>query len=461
MVIPVLGWFLFLLLIWVPVEKALGAYCFNNYDLGIYAQALQLISWQQINPFLSTRDVNIFNDHFDPILLFIAPLRSYVSPELLAVRIEMISIIIASIAPLWLKGKSYVDKNSAHCAFGVILFSPMTLNAVLYPSHPGTWSLAPLAWMMAFIFSGKYFPAGVSLLVLMSCKEEYPILGAFIGMILLFYRKKPAGITFLFMSILWGIGVFAVRPLVWGRSDFYTSAVLGASGLTMSSIAEASIELGKILLWVFIPSLCLNSKVSKYVKWRFVDLNFALPFMTAIILLAIRMLGGYWGNHRAAPLAIAAAFMILSLWPENIFTLKRMLVFCFTLLIFAFPSLELGSRYWRGKPFKKHCSPSIARVQAISEAIEILKNGKATRVLAQGNLVPHLVSLAGIAQVGATKGTEFRYFFVEKSIFRSTWPLSAADFQKIEFKWRIGPNVKVVRDDEHVLLLESSDSGAF
>ena len=103
----------FLLLVWLPVESALNAYCFNNYDLGIYAQALKLISFENINPYLSTRDVRIFNDHFDPVLLIFAPFAELVPPALLAIRVEMVCVFIASLAPFWLAKNGEISQRSA------------------------------------------------------------------------------------------------------------------------------------------------------------------------------------------------------------------------------------------------------------------------------------------------------------------------------------------------------------
>jgi hypothetical protein len=122
----------------------------------------------------------------------------------------------------------------------------------------------------------------------------------------------------------------------------------------------------------------------------------------------------------------------------------------------AAPFLELGSRTWRDKPFKKHCPASPGRIAALNEVTSYIYSVGATRVLAGGNIVPHLVNVPGVAQIGATKADNFRFFIVEKYDYRNTWPISSEEMNQIEDAWRKRPGVRVLRDDQHVVLLENS-----
>jgi uncharacterized membrane protein len=451
------GWSVFVLLIWIPVEYAHAAFCFNNYDLGIYGQALTLLSLKNLNPYLSTRDIRLFNDHFDPILFLVAPLKAVVEPSLLAIRIEMSSIVLASLAPIWLWLNRLISKFQMSAVFFVILFSPMTLMAAFYPSHPGTWALAPLAWLLASIYARKDRLAITMLLLLLLCKEEFPILGGLLGVVLILQKRQRLGFWISTISVAWSFAVFFLRPIFLGKSDYYTSAMMAAHGVTGVGTGTWLFPLLELLFCIFMPLLILRANKNfgfnrlKRDSWLMV----CLPLV--FLLLAIRIVGGYWGNHRAAPLAVLAAFMLMGTNDHmSKYRRTRRLLFFAVLLALVVPFLELGSRTWRDRPFKKHCPSSPERIDALNAVVNYLGVVGAESVLAGGNIVPHLVRIPGIAQIGATKADNFRFFVVEKGEYRNTWPISAGEMKQIEDDWRKRPGVSVLRDDQHVLLIENS-----
>lgn len=451
----VAGWTVFLFFVWLPVEAAHSAFCFNNYDLGIYGQALALLSLENLNPYLSTRDIKIFNDHFDPILFLIAPMAKLVEPSLLAIRVELAAIVLASAAPVWLWWNRLIAQFEMAAVFLLILFSPMTLMAAFYPSHPGTWALAPLAWMFAALYAGRDRLAIIMLLLLLACKEEFPVVSALLGAILIVQDRKRVGFLILVISVVWFCAVFFLRPIFLGKSDYYTSAMMTASGLASAESDTWLLRLLELVILIFTPFLLLRSRKTfgfnllKKNSWLIICAFVALAF------LAIRVIGGYWGNHRAAPLAVIAGFIIIGNTDHAVISQRlRRVLFCIFLLGAAAPGLELGGRVWINKPFKKHCPSSPDRIQALNDVVSYLETVNADRVLAGGNLVPHLVRRPGVAQIGATKSDDFKFFVVEKYQHRNAWPLNSAELQRIEDEWRSRPGVNLLRDDDYILLLK-------
>jgi hypothetical protein len=452
----VAGWAAFTFFIWIPVERAHAAFCFNNYDLGIYGQALMLLSLENLNPYLSTRDIRLFNDHFDPVLFLFAPLTKLVEPSLLAIRVEMMAIILASTAPIWLWWNRHISKVQMLAVFFVILFSPMSLMAAFYPSHPGTWALAPLAWLLASIYSKRDRLAITMLVLLLLCKEEFPIVGGLLGGILILQNRKRVGFWIFLISVVWSSAVFLLRPIFLGKSDYYTSAMLAATGITGVGTTTWLFPLSEVLLWIFIPVFVLRARKNFSFNSLRSDSWLLVCLALISLLIAIRIIGGYWGNHRAAPLAVLAGFMLIGANDQMSESLRsRRLLFCVSVLAIALPYLELGSRAWMDKPFKKHCPPSPGRIEALNEVVSYLSSVGATRVLAGGNIVPHLVHLPGVAQIGATKARDFRFFVVEKAENRNTWPISSGEMKRIESEWRERPGVSVLRDDQYVVLFEN------
>jgi hypothetical protein len=441
----------FIFLVWMPVEAAWQSFCFNNYDLGIYSQAIKLLSFSDSNPWLSTRDVFLFNDHFDPILFLLVPLKGLLPPGLLAIRMEMLALLAAACSPLWLWKKGLLSKELSWTCAGMILFGPMTLDAAFYPAHPGTWSLAPLSWMFAFLMSGNFGWSLLMFVFTLACKEEYPFVGMAVGLILWFKGNKRSGSAFLGVSFIWAFIVFVIRPRVMGPSSMYTDAVSGLQGLSMLLAGEGSGILFQRLMELSLPILVMFYAARKFnLKW------FTVPVAVLLILFAVRLAGGFWGNHRSAPLSVAATFVIAFAWRNLPITRMRMTIFILIMAVLSFPSLELGTRMWRGKAFKKHCPSDAVRLSEINESLKILRDRGLGAVLAQGNLIPPAVDLKGIAHLGATRGEKFRFLWTEKRSTRNTWPLSPEEFSSIEAKWRHDQDVKILIDGTEILLLERS-----
>jgi len=449
----------FIGIVWYPVESAWLDFCFNNFDLGIYAQAIQLLSIFDLNPWLSTRDLNLFNDHFDPILFLFAPLRNLAPPALVAIRVEMAALCIAAMAPIWLAYRKDVSWTVGIAACAMLLFSPLTLDAAFYPAHPGTWSVAPLSWMLAFLYLGWDLSALIMFVLVLACKEEYPLVGLLLSASLWKLQRGRSALGFFLVSVVWAVGVFIVRPYLMGPAAIYTDAVSKGAGLELLMTSEgawqALIRIGSLLLPFLFVTLNRQSLAKDFATKR-ADFVLALvPISCLVALLSVRIAGGYWGNHRVAPLVAPAVFCFVYVLGRKTLSMRRLVAFFALTLTLAFPSFELGSRVWRGKAFKKHCPVDLQRITALNESMDYIRENDDGPALVQGNLVPSLVDVLGVAQVGATKERGFSYLLIEKESQRNTWPLSQEQFSTLETWWRTSEEKRIVRDDKYVLLMET------
>ncbi len=438
----------FILSVWVPVESAWRHFCFNNYDLGIYAQAIELLSLGHLNPWLSTRDVFLFNDHFDPILFLLIPFKGLTPSGLLAIRFEMICLIAAAASPAWLLSRGMISQSLAVMSSVMILWSPMVMDAAFYPAHPGTWSLAPLSWMLAFILAKKYRWSFVMFGLTLLCKEEYPFVGMAVGLGLIMMGEKPYGFVFTAAALVWAVLVFAIRPALIGPSSMYTDAVSGFQGWDVLGSRDGALLLLRRLLELAIPL-----SVILYGAKRLTLMDMIVPGLVLLTLLGIRFAGGYWGNHRVAPLAVVLAYLMIFTIRSETIKPRNVIVWSVLTLTLAFSSLEIGSRFWRAKSFKKHCPQNPERLSEIQQTLNLLRHDSKGPTLAQGNLIPHAVDLSGISQVGATHGRNFSYLWIEKGADRNTWPLSKEEFQALEDQWSGDPTVTKLFDGSHVTLM--------
>ena len=441
---------IFVLMVWIPVEGAFHAWCFNNFDLGIYAQAIHELSLANPNPWLSVRNIHLLRDHFEPVFYLLLPFKNLTLPGLLAIRLDMLATVVASLAPIWLARRQFISIELAVCSATVILLGPLGLDATYFSAHPGTWSLAPLAWMFAFLLVENHKAAMLCFVLTLFCKEEYPVMGFALAAAMLTLRQRKSAIAFLTLSAVWAVIVFVVRPAMLGPSDFHTNTVAHGEGVQFFLSTEGLKVLAIRHLELILPAVLLISTRGLSAHWK----QFVIPGAALVTLLAIRYAGGYWGNHRVAPLGVTSVFLVIFYLRDKALPRRIVTIFACALLALSFADIETGSRYWRGKPFKKHCPANSERLAALDLAAGYLRAHRDGAVLAGGNLIPPLVDLAGIAHVGDTQATEFKYLFLEKGPLRNPWPITPDELTAVEVSWRQNPSSRVIQDDDYVLLIE-------
>ncbi len=218
-------------LAWAPVVLArIAADDFSNYDLGIYSQALYLLSWHDPNPWLTVRNINVFNDHFDPILWVAAPLAKVFEPAYAGALFEMAAVLASPTAVVWLWRRGQMSAPSAAVATAYMLHNRGTINAVLYPIHPTTWAILPFAWVGAAIVADRRGGLLAALLILFCCKEEFAAVGLMAAALYACrgeFRFPPPLATF---SAAWMAGVVFLRPALLGPVQDYVSGRLFGSG---------------------------------------------------------------------------------------------------------------------------------------------------------------------------------------------------------------------------------------
>ncbi|MCK8500257.1 MULTISPECIES: DUF2079 domain-containing protein [Myxococcus] len=103
---------LWLVLVVTPVWLQAARACFPNFDLGIYSQAVARLSLAQPNPWISARQVFIFNDHFDPILWVAHPLARLLPPMWAALVVEALFVLLTVAPLLWLQVKGLLSRRA-------------------------------------------------------------------------------------------------------------------------------------------------------------------------------------------------------------------------------------------------------------------------------------------------------------------------------------------------------------
>ncbi len=456
-----------LIVFWEPIVLGrLAADFYHNYDLGIYSQAIYKISWSDPNPWLSLRHCHIFNDHFDPILCVAAPLAKLVEPALAGIAVELLFVASAPLAVVWLWKRERVAAQWAAVAIVYLLHNRATIAAIDYPFHPTTWAMAPFAWLVAGILADKRGVVLAALVALMSCKEEFPLVGFMAAMLYAGRREFRFASLLAGCAALWLAGVVWLRPWLLGpvvdhaahrlheTGDFGEQLAIAWSHFRFRFLAQILAPLAPLALWAAWPS---RSLVARGALCAAIAQARATPsaWLLLVPLLAIRYVGHAWKFHYLAPLGPAT---VLGLAPRDNQARPPRSVFAGVCLLL----LAVNAPYWwmqvkydpdDSRPWRADRMASIAKGRAF------LLTAPPGPALVEGNLAPRLVTRPELYQVAGPhdrlKG-EFRYVFVEKPPRGGPWPATEDDCRRLIAQWRATPGARIVLDDKHVFLAEGS-----
>lgn len=461
---------LFIALVWVPAEAAYRSYCLNNYDLGIYGQALFQLSLQNPNPWLSVREINLFNDHLDPILFFLVPFKSLAHPATLLIRFEMLLALATAGTFLMMAQRRAITFATATFMAAFILFNRASLGAFAFPAHPGTWAILPLSWTCWFLWREKWRAALLTFFFCLLCKEEYPVVGIAVGLSMIASGRRRPGAEFLAVSLLWAFLAFVLRPALLGHSGQYADSAKQGSGLTYllqwNSLREIAVW---SIAWTLplIPILALAWLTGIKADRKFLtraSLTKNAPVIAIFLaLLAVRAVGGWWFSHRSVPLATVAAFLTIQLVPSYQYPRCSQnftwAIAGILLALTAHQSLRPALRHWQGNSMAPHCPSQPSRIASLDQAVASLLAQPEGKALVQGNILPHLVERNAVHHLGAAAdGPEsFQWLLVEKNNRGSMWPADTAFVENTVNKWRAISGVRAVLDDENVLMLERPD----
>lgn len=400
-----------------PVMRAARSHCYHHEDLGIYGQALAHISFHDLNPYLSGRQLRIFNDHFDPILLLAAPLIPTNATPANLVLVEFIFLCLA-IAPLaWL---SIADRlRPAHVFFLalLLLWEPGTLHAFRFPIHPTTWALAAMMFVVATVMLERWRLALVALALLFACKEEFAFSGIMLGVLV--WRQTR---SILCLSVSWALLAFIARPLILGPSSNYGAALfVGFFENPQRTLVSPSLSHG---LWDFAMPVVVVVALSL----RRIDATQLRLIALSAPLLAIRFMGAAWGAHYLAPLVpivvgiVAQGFKNerVPSWATYVAVVALAMLDAatvrFALSRTLLPAIAAGPRF---------CPEVPDRLASLDAAFSMI-DGPA---LVEGNLLPALISRSDVYAAGGFHSEQMLYAYVlfEKQELGDRYPLSRQD----------------------------------
>ncbi|MCP3144638.1 DUF2079 domain-containing protein [Pyxidicoccus xibeiensis] len=428
--------------------------CFSHYDLGIYVQALARLSFDDPNPWLSARQVKIFNDHFDPILWLARPLVSVLSPMWAALVAEALFVLLSMAPLLWLHVKGRLDRRATALLCAVLLLGPSALDAIMFPVHPTTWSMLPWVLLGVAWHLRKNGLLLVSLVLLFACKEEFPFAGIMLAVALWLRGDRRLAVGVLVLSVAW-LGLVNVwRPYWMGPTIDYNERLRrglaeGPVPFLLDRFSPRQLSRIGTLMLLFLPLSIWAWRERLKPDWRWM--------LVLLPMLGIRFLGMAWRHQYGAPLVTAAVMGLLPIFFARRRIPAWVLVTTGVLLVTTNESniKQLRLTFASPSTYPQMCPGNPERLAGVQRGVDYLLTHREGRALLGGNLVTPLATRDELYTIGGPQPENtlvYDYVLVEKPPLGNIQPVPPERIAELISVWRAQEGTEVIIDDAHIFL---------
>lgn len=159
----------------------------GTYDLGIHDQAVWLVA-QGLNPFMTSRGLQVQADHFSPIAYFLAPVY-WLWDDARALLVLQSFWLAAGAFPVYLLARKYLRSRGLAQGLAVLyLCQPGLMFANQFDFHFSTLLFTPLLWACYALEARDSRVYYVALLTGLACSETAPF--SLIGLLPLVWQRR-------------------------------------------------------------------------------------------------------------------------------------------------------------------------------------------------------------------------------------------------------------------------------
>lgn len=459
------GMYLVFLSMVLPVTWTWLRYgCLPAYDLGIFSETL-IAGWSfRWDPFLTTRESFMLQDHWDPVTLLLgyvtSPFSSLLSAPVFLLWFEATMVFLSALSLRLALLRRGFDESRAWLAFASIIFASVTWNALHFPVHPTTWALWPHLLLIFWYFDFFHGPRKRELLI-------YAALGLWIWMmgeafalafatahlaLLVLAPRRRLDLALLALPVLIGAW-WAVQGRIWVHGSMYNHAArvtfdwvqiiqkyefdadffrrfFGAALVFLAPLTLLGLEIKRLCSSPNLKSLIQESRV------LVVCMGFAAPLVLG------RLLSNSWKFHYG--ILMCAVFAAGFLFLKDLRWSRRSVV-----LFLALSALSSLGDWAKAVPMAFNpalgCSavtstptaPQLdSRRKDIETVVQMLPTGArvmtgfylvATLLGERPDLIVH--TLGPFQQSAGTPA--FDYLWLPKAPFDNHWPLSPGQVEQI------------------------------
>jgi hypothetical protein len=296
----------------IPVFRIWQVEGYSSWDLGIYAQAFYGVSQGNWNPWISVRQLFLFADHFDPVILLVGQWARWIEPALLGVAVDLLSTLLGAITAVYF-GRKWGIKNGV-AIFALLLFSRAQLQAVAFPAHASTWAIPVWVYLVLAWANDNRVGAFWSTQVLCLFREEYLFVWPMEACSEFWNRRWKTGFVFLVSGALWMTAVFWVRPRLLGSvMNYGGDAFLPLLMEPDQALWRAWVNRAfwNETLKIFLPWMPIWMWGYRFVRWS----TWLWIFIPGIL---IRFLTSKMGFHYGGPVLALAFAISLPILKESV-----------------------------------------------------------------------------------------------------------------------------------------------
>ncbi|MFQ6015933.1 MAG: DUF2079 domain-containing protein, partial [Anaerolineae bacterium] len=233
--------------------------------------------------------------HVEPILIPISLLYLiYSSPKAL-ILLQVAVLALGALPLFWLARERLGSGWSPLFLAALYLLSPTLQGANMMGFYPLTLTASFLAYAFYFMQKGRYGWFWLFALLIMSCKEDMPLLIAAMGLYILFaQRERRLGLVTVLVAALWfGLANLVVIPAFTpqGRSIYLVR--YDYLGETLPQILETLF----LRPWTILPQVLTGAKLAYIARllaqFGFLPLLSPLTLVLALPSLAINLLSNF------------------------------------------------------------------------------------------------------------------------------------------------------------------------
>jgi len=435
--------------VWLQAARA----CFAYFDLGIYTEALARLSFADPNSWLSGRQVNLFNDHFDPVLWLARPLAWALPPMWAGLFAEALFLLLAALPLVWLHARGLLSRGATALLVALVLLSVGTVDALRYPIHPTTWAAMPWVLTGVAFHLRRNGVLLVGLVLLFACKEEFAFGGLMVAVALALRGQRRFAVGVALLSLAWLWGVYVLRPWWLGPTQGYGHRLLegwdaGAPDYLGRRLSPQHLSRMGTLVLAFLPLAVWMWRERLHPDWAWL--------LVLLPMLGIRLLAMAWRHHYVAPVVAALVVGVLPALRVRRPPAWVMATTAALLLTTNVPNLRHVSRtVFSSATFPERCPGNSERLASISRGLDVIAAHPEGAALLGGNLLTPVTRRRDVFMVGgpqSTADTVYDWVLVEKPPSGDPWPLAAEHVDALIAGWRLTPGARVLIDDAHVFL---------
>jgi hypothetical protein len=320
-------------------------------------------------------------------------------------------------------------------------------------------------WMVVALERRRFGTCVAAFCLLLACKEEFPFVGPILAAVLWRRGQRPWAFVVAVVSLMWGLGVFFVRPLVVGPTVAYHAVPF--EGLlehpaTYFWDRVASRDLRVNLTNMLVPVVPLGL----WLHTRYHRRPSVILLALAGPVVALRFLTMKWGYHyHAVTMAAAVAAMVPALEGRNV---PRWLLgaTCGLLVWVNQGHLRDAAGLLRHgvQPTTPYCPLDSGRLASLEQGRALVReHGHGRRLLIGMNLLPRLVDLPNTFSVDMPDSDSagrqpYDVVFFEKPPHGMRWGPTHDRLNILLERWRQQPGTRVWLDDANVFVAEGSFS---